>query len=819
MRATSTKIHFIKVVIIFVSILDAADTEESDPYILKWDSDDHFSETSQSDVSDTDFQRIENYANALIVEEKSNEPSLSIDHKATYSNNISVKVERNRYEILLLIFSFYTKHTLTDLGLEDLLRLVNTIFGSEILPTTKYMFKKIFENTEITLSKHMFCKFCLSSMSSATTIESDEIEGEGLAFKCPACSASQEKGPDNTFVTLSIKEQLKQIVLRNSDSIFNNQQKFDENSGCIADITQGETYQRLMDEKVIIPQKTLTLTINTDGAQPFKSKGKSLWILQGIVNELDLHVRFKSRNKFFGGFWYSEKSAEMGLFLKPFVDEMRELSAAGFILAFKGKIIHINVILLVCCCDSPAKSKVLSQIQHNGYYSCPYCTEKGITLDGGNVVKYPFQKSINIRTDCFVREQMLKKALAPDDPNTKNFSGYHGISALYLLPHFDLSKAPVIDYMHHLAGVVKQLFQLILSRVDKDKAMEIDKRLIQITTNSEFSRRTRSLTESAHFKSNEWIDLLLYYGPAILDEIVANKILQHLSLLSSASFKLLKVVSSEEIEHSKIALEVFVKEYNEEYGTINMTSIVHQLFHMAEQVKLFGPMCLYSGFTFEDENGRLMKLIRNPKSILSQIVDRLNLRNTLNNPSILCDLDESVIDFCSDIRRKNKKPKNMIELMIVGRKVQINLCSQSVLTFSDKDISNIFSETDILLKSFTAYTKCKKIIIDDIVYKSQDRICKKTNDSYVELMNGLFGEIIHIVLDSVKVYFIVDILVPTLATSLKYKLLPEHVTKFELNNRARKQILGLCDVKGKCVAMKTKKYVYLSPRPNVHKID
>lgn len=237
----------------FVFILDAAD--ETDADIIHWDSDDPFSDTSQSDISESDFEQIKNYANALAQEEECNEPSLSSDYKAAYSNNISVKAERNRYEILLLIFSFYTKHALTDLALEDLLKLVNVMFGSEILPTTKYIFKKVYGNTENALSKHMFCKFCLSSMSSATKIESEETEGEeGSTFMCPICSIPQEMSADNSFVTLSVKEQLKQIILSNSDSIFNNQRKCDENSGCMSDITEGETYQKLIDGNVIIPQ-------------------------------------------------------------------------------------------------------------------------------------------------------------------------------------------------------------------------------------------------------------------------------------------------------------------------------------------------------------------------------------------------------------------------------------------------------------------------------------------------------------------------------------------------------------------------------------
>lgn len=187
--------------------------------------------------------------------------SPSIDYEVKYGNRITGKTDRTRYEILVLIFAFFNKHHITDTALEDLLKLMNVIFGEGILPSSTYMFKKIFENKEYGVTTHIFCQSCLSSISE------NEHAREKSTFKCPRCEYNQEKSSENSFVSLSIESQLRQIISWNEDSIFNNQQKCSEDWGNIGDITGGETYQSLMERNIIIPKKTITLTINTDGAQ------------------------------------------------------------------------------------------------------------------------------------------------------------------------------------------------------------------------------------------------------------------------------------------------------------------------------------------------------------------------------------------------------------------------------------------------------------------------------------------------------------------------------------------------------------------------
>lgn len=163
-----------------------------------------------------------------------------LEYKEKYSNQISVKTRRTRYEILLMIFGFMNKYSLSDLATEDMLRLINVIFGENILPTSKHIFKKIFHNTEYSTTKHLFCHSCTSYIKK---IVDDEIKTSD--YVCQTCSAIQRESPDNTFITMSVEDQIKKIISNNSKRIFNNQH-YRENESTISDITEGRTYQELM---------------------------------------------------------------------------------------------------------------------------------------------------------------------------------------------------------------------------------------------------------------------------------------------------------------------------------------------------------------------------------------------------------------------------------------------------------------------------------------------------------------------------------------------------------------------------------------------
>ena len=65
------------------------------------------------------------------------------------------------------------------------------------------------------------------------------------------------------------------------------------------------------------------------------------------------------------------------------------------------------------------------------------------------------------------------------------------------------------------------------------------------------------------------------------------------------------------------------------YGDRYMTCNVHQLLHLPEMVHQMGPLWAYSCFSFENANGSVLKYFNGTQNVDFQIVETVNLIQTL----------------------------------------------------------------------------------------------------------------------------------------------------------------------------------------------
>ncbi|XP_049926274.1 uncharacterized protein LOC126406126 [Epinephelus moara] len=63
-------------------------------------------------------------------------------------------------EALFMLMSHAARHNVTGTQLDDLLKLINTLFGKEVLPRSKYLFNKVFKNNSEIVDFHFYCKTC-----------------------------------------------------------------------------------------------------------------------------------------------------------------------------------------------------------------------------------------------------------------------------------------------------------------------------------------------------------------------------------------------------------------------------------------------------------------------------------------------------------------------------------------------------------------------------------------------------------------------------------------------------------------------------------
>lgn len=253
--------------------------------------------------------------------------------KEFYSKRVLNNLKITKYEILVMIFHFAMRNRISDAATQDLLVMINTIFGYEAVPESIYKFNQIFIDTKLRSTRYLFCEKCLQRLGVKSKNEDEVIECKNCGF------VNDSVGAKNFFLCLRTEDQLKDIILSNSDCFLTDSEP--KNVDECSDITESPFYKEIVAANV--PYRTITLTINTDGAQPFDSSQKSLWSIQSIINELPTHTRFKRQNIIISGLWFNKTQPNMSLFMAPFIDEINALYEKGFFIEIEGVVHHFKV--------------------------------------------------------------------------------------------------------------------------------------------------------------------------------------------------------------------------------------------------------------------------------------------------------------------------------------------------------------------------------------------------------------------------------------------------------------------------------------------
>lgn len=118
---------------------------------------------------------------------------------------------------------------------------------------------------------------------------------------------------------------------------------------------------------------------------------------------------------------------------------------------------------------------------------------------------------------------------------------------------------------------------------------------------------------------------MIYTGPIVLKGCVESAIYDNFLLFSVGMFLLLSPgLSDSMIEFAKKALLSFVTHYIRLYGTDEVVFNVHQVIHLADEYKAFGPLDNIAAFPYENYLGELKRLVRKPDRPLQQVVKRLS---------------------------------------------------------------------------------------------------------------------------------------------------------------------------------------------------
>lgn len=353
---------------------------------------------------------------------------------------------------------------------------------------------------------------------------------------------------------------------------------------------------------------TLKLQFNIDGLPLFKSSKVQFWPILALVN-CDY-----TRSPFIVGLFCGiSKPKSVFEYLSTFVEDLEHLLTNGIVYGSK----KLKVIVSSFVCDAPARAFVKHIKAHNGYSGCDKCCQVG---EWKNKMTYP-ETNVKLRTDADF------DAMLDDEHHLGQMpSPLSGIVKM-------VSMFP-IDYMHVCClGVTRKLLNFwtrgrsLATRLSTQSINEISTKLMMLSAHTpvEFNRKPRPLTEMDRWKASELRSFMLYTGPIVLRDSIPSELYDNFMLFSVGMCLLLTPgISDGMVDLAYKMLISFVRHFGELYGTNEIVFNIHQVIHLADEYKLFGPLDNVSGFPFENYLGQIKGLLRKPHLPLQQVVKRIS---------------------------------------------------------------------------------------------------------------------------------------------------------------------------------------------------
>ncbi|CAF4526279.1 unnamed protein product [Rotaria sp. Silwood2] len=281
-----------------------------------------------------------------------------------------------KIDLASALASLKTRHSLSAVCINDICSLL-CLLNVPDAPRSWFQVKKALNKSFVSPLDRKIWWICPSCKKAADN-----------AFKCsdPICSwcfAPPASIPPY-FYTFNIREQINSILAITTDIYLPKHTKGTSFVNLpMRDIFDGAHYNKLLDKE---SGKVLTLTMNTDGIQPYNSTDKSIWPVTFVINEVKRNKRFLFQNLILGGIWpgpMKPKRFEMSAFLETIVVQLKELeqgshfecrSGASFVRQF------LKVFLICTCMDKPAQALVQNLPEPTAQFGCGRCEIRGEDL-------------------------------------------------------------------------------------------------------------------------------------------------------------------------------------------------------------------------------------------------------------------------------------------------------------------------------------------------------------------------------------------------------------------------------------------------------
>lgn len=254
------------------------------------------------------------------------------------------------------------------------------------------------------------------------------------------------------------------------------------------------------------------------------------------------------------------------------------------------------------------------------------------------------------RTNIFPRIGCVKRT--DQGFRQKLYGQHHKIdSPLLKLPIDMVTQFPVGDSLHLIhSGVMKRLLfgwrdgsfrkpikttnqydrcnddrrcRISEARFSSQTTEKISNYMVSCKLPREFQRAVRGLDCLTHWKATEYRTFLHYVGIVALKDHLIPEAYDHFLLLSCS----ITICSSKRyfarLNVARLMLEEFIEGYIELYGVEYITSNVHNLSHLVDEVEIFGELDTFTAYPFENMLGKIKKMIRTGNRPLAQVARRI----------------------------------------------------------------------------------------------------------------------------------------------------------------------------------------------------
>lgn len=324
-----------------------------------------------------------------------------IDHRTPDINPSSStsSVQSQSEEFAERALALFLKNKISYVCLEDMMTLVNNAPGVKIqMPTGKVQLLKMFSKVQADMIFFTKCSSCKAI-----------TQNSGKKFEqktCSNCSKDLESSENNYFIYMPIKNRIEQSIKLNWPDI---QANFESNkNGTISDVHDARILQQLYEKYRSTETNVLSLSMNIDGANYYKSNQMSMWPIQLVQSYLPPSRRYDKNNIIVAGLYYGDSKPDCLEYCAPLVNELKSLQH-NFIIEIGGDKYQFYPVLTHCIVDLPARSMIQQITQFNGEYACPFCLHPGTKIKSSRMTYYPVgEKEYELRSPADTLETMLK---------------------------------------------------------------------------------------------------------------------------------------------------------------------------------------------------------------------------------------------------------------------------------------------------------------------------------------------------------------------------------------------------------------------------